>query len=164
MQKKILLGVILPLFLIIPVDAQENTESDLIPIWVKGVFGYWIEDKINDVDLIEALQFLIDSDIIKVGTNQIMSNNAELELNQKKDRINILENEKKLFELTESKLIEDVKKEQETSIALQTSLIKSQDEFNQYKKDYPLKIGNIGGKLVVDYINELEEEIKQLKK
>ena len=164
MQKKILLGVILPLFLIIPVDAQENTESDLIPIWVKGVFGYWIEDKINDVDLIEALQFLIDSDIIKVGTNQIMSNNAELELNQKKDRINILENEKKLFELTESKLIEDVKKEQETSIALQTSLIKSQDEFNQYKKDYPFKIGNIGGKLVVDYINELEEEIKQLKK
>lgn len=55
MQKKIFLLLSIIPILILPVYAQENTESDLIPSWVKGVFGYWIEDKINDTDVIEAI-------------------------------------------------------------------------------------------------------------
>lgn len=63
-------------FSVIPISAQEST----IPKWIKGVFGYWIEDKINDKDVIEALEFLIDTNIIEVGNTQIMSEQKEAKI------------------------------------------------------------------------------------
>ena len=45
------------------VDAQGNYS---IPAWVKGVAGFWAEDKITDQDFGEGLSFLIDQEIIKV--------------------------------------------------------------------------------------------------
>jgi len=165
MQKKIFLFMILPLFLIIPVFAQEPDYA--IPSWIKVVATAWGNGDLNDSEYRDAMIFLIEADIIKINptSNTAMSSTAmELEIEQKKNRISILENEVNLFETTKSKLLVDVKTEKEVSTMLQTSLTKSQDEFDQYKKDYPLKIGNIGGKLVVDYIKELEDEIKQLKK
>ena len=37
-----------------------------IPSWVKGVAGFWAEDKITDADFGEGLSFLINQEIIKV--------------------------------------------------------------------------------------------------
>jgi len=54
----------------IPVFGQTDVE---IPSWVKGVANFWVEDKIDDREFAEALQFLIDSNIIQLGDTKIMS-------------------------------------------------------------------------------------------
>ena len=150
--------------LVIPVLAQE-TEDSLIPGWVKGIFVYYVNDGIDDVEVINALEFLIDSNIIQLGNNTIVS-----------EQENLSDNEKTLFELQISdrdRTISDLKGEVEevglhnSQLLLDvTEITESRDtvesEFEKYKEDYPLKIGNIGGKLVVDYIQELEDRIKEL--
>lgn len=52
----------------IPVFGQTDVE---IPPWVKGVANFWVEDKIDDGEFAEALEFLIDSDIIELDSNII---------------------------------------------------------------------------------------------
>ena len=54
----------------IPVFGQTDVE---IPSWVKGVANFWVEDEINDGEFVEALEFLIDSNIIQLGDTKIMS-------------------------------------------------------------------------------------------
>ena len=70
----------------------EETENELniqnIPDWVKNNAGWWSEDLIGDNDFVEAIQYLINQDIIKVpptspgtetGSNEIpewIKNNA----------------------------------------------------------------------------------------
>ena len=51
---------------------QTNVE---IPPWVKGVANFWVEDEIDDGEFAEALEFLIDSNIIQLGNTQVMSQN-----------------------------------------------------------------------------------------
>jgi hypothetical protein len=183
MLPKYLPLLVLPvlLILLIPVSiyAQETTTE--IPVWVKGVANFWVDGNINDAEFGEAITFLIEQGIFKIDSVAIsepiqdMSDNEkrmfELETKQKDDRISILENEKKVLEkekddfgLDNSHLllsITDMKKDVKSAYS---ELDKKRDELQQYKKDYPIKIGNIGGKLVVDYIQELEEEIRELKK
>jgi len=48
-----------------------------IPAWVKGVAGFWAEDKITDAEFGEGLSFLIDSGIIKVPKIQELENKIE---------------------------------------------------------------------------------------
>jgi len=67
LNKKLLFLLLLPV-LLIPVYAQEDTIE--IPSWVKGVANFWVEDKINDVEFAEALEFLIDSNIIQLGITE----------------------------------------------------------------------------------------------
>ena len=45
-----------------------------IPAWVKGVAGFWAEDKITDSDFGEGLAFLIDNEIIKIPKIQELQN------------------------------------------------------------------------------------------
>lgn len=65
------------------VDAQGKYS---IPAWVKGIAGFWAEDKISDQEFGEGLTFLIDQGIIKVPKitelenkfRQLENENAEL--------------------------------------------------------------------------------------
>jgi len=58
-----------------------------IPAWVKGIAGFWAEDKITDSEFGEGLSYLIDNEIIKIPLiqeleskiNQIQSENNRLE-------------------------------------------------------------------------------------
>lgn len=54
------------IFGILTFSAVNAQEKYSIPSWVKGVAGFWAEDKISDDDFGEGLAFLIDEDIIKV--------------------------------------------------------------------------------------------------
>jgi len=50
---------------------QSFAQTDVeIPPWVKGVANFWVEDKIDDGEFAEALEFLIDSDIIQLGNTE----------------------------------------------------------------------------------------------
>jgi len=65
------------------ISAQSQYE---IPAWVKGIAGFWAEDKISDSEFGEGLAFLIDNEIIKVpiihelesNINQLQSENNRL--------------------------------------------------------------------------------------
>ena len=81
-MKKILAISILVVILsvsIISVAAQNQYE---IPSWVKGIAGFWAEEKITDAEFGEGLTFLIENNIINVPKIQELEN-----------RISQLENE-----------------------------------------------------------------------
>lgn len=168
MQKKIFLTLLLPL-LIIPAYAQVSPTE--IPSWVKGVANFWVEGNINDAEFGEAITFLIEQGIFKIDSVAVPQQSSlnddgkrlyELELNQKDDRINILEKELKDTGLDNSHLLNSVVEKENVVVNMQKLYDQVKIDFNQYKEDYPLKIGNIGGKLVVDYIKELEDRIAEL--
>ena len=48
------------------------SQADLIPSWIKGVAEFWVEGKITDTEFIKALEFLINSDIIKVSDTRVL--------------------------------------------------------------------------------------------
>jgi len=52
----------LPVF---PPSDAESAEYD-IPTWVKGIAGFWVDDRITDQDFGDGLSFLINQEIIKV--------------------------------------------------------------------------------------------------
>jgi len=52
---------------VVSIDSTPTTP--IIPDWVRNIFIWYAEDKISDEELIEALQFLISENIIKVFKN-----------------------------------------------------------------------------------------------
>ena len=80
---KLLIGIILSLT-ILSSGGIAYSQTDLIPSWIKGIVEFWAEDKITDTEFIEALEFLMESDIIKVSDPRVSElENEIIELNQK---------------------------------------------------------------------------------
>jgi hypothetical protein len=106
-MNKLLIPVILSIIILLGITtiyADEDEELTTIPSWIKGVANFWIDGGINDAEFIEALEFLIDSNIIKLGDSIVVDNTVsvitteqkdilDLTISQKEDRIKILENE-----------------------------------------------------------------------
>lgn len=86
-------GYILVIFVIgvsvttfLSVSAQQNYE---IPAWVKGVAGFWSDDRISDQEFGEGLSFLIEQGIIKVPEiEKLRQENSQL-----KNEVKELEND-----------------------------------------------------------------------
>jgi len=85
--KKIILFTIISALIVTVLTTTISAQSQYeIPSWVKGIAGFWAEDKISDNEFGEGLAFLIDSEIIKVPIiqeleskiNQIQSENNRL--------------------------------------------------------------------------------------
>ena len=90
-MKKILLLIILisSIGISATISAQSSYE---IPSWVKGIAGFWAEDKISDAEFGEGLSFLIDSDVIKVPKIQELENRIlqlENENNELRNKLSI---------------------------------------------------------------------------
>ena len=87
---KVLLGLVL-FFVIISGVVTAYSQSDTIPVWIKGVAGFWAEDRITDSEFVEALKFLIESGIIQVDDPKVKQLEKEnMELRQK---IELIESE-----------------------------------------------------------------------
>lgn len=87
--------------LLIPVSIYAQSQYD-IPAWVKGVAGFWADEKITDSEFGEGLSFLIDSGIIKVPKIQELENdirNLQTQNNNLLDNISVLENENNQLKL-----------------------------------------------------------------
>ena len=90
---KLLVSILLS-FIIISGVGFAYSQTEPIPTWIKGVAGYWAEDKITDKEFVEALEFLIESGIIKVSDPKVLElENENLELRQK---VKLLESENTL--------------------------------------------------------------------
>lgn len=167
-MKKILFLLLLPL-LLIPVYAQQDTP---IPSWIKFVANAWVNDNLTDAEFREAMKFLIEQGIIPIDnvvtTQETISDEEkrlfQLEIDQKNNEIRILEKELENYGVDNSIMLLKITEQQVRVDSLNDQVKLKSDEFVQYKKDYPIKIGNIGGMLVVDYIQQLEDKIAQLKR
>jgi len=73
----------LPVF---PPSDAESSEYD-IPTWVKGIAGFWVEDRITDKDFGDGLSFLINQGIIQIPLIESLQ-----------DQITDLENQNKELE------------------------------------------------------------------
>lgn len=70
----LLLAVISVLIVSVSVTSISAQSQFEIPAWVKGIAGFWAEDKITDSEFGEGLAFLIDNEIIKVPLIQELQN------------------------------------------------------------------------------------------
>ncbi len=68
------------------ISAQSNYE---IPSWIKGIAGFWVEDKISDAEFGEGLTFLINSGIIDIPKMEQL----EWKIDQLEEENNRLRNE-----------------------------------------------------------------------
>jgi len=102
--KKSLTNSLLPVFAIsiitiglLPVFTPSDAESSEydIPTWVKGIAGFWVEDRITDQDFGDGLAFLINEGIIEVPLIESLQ-----------DQVTELENEVVLLE-NENQELED---------------------------------------------------------
>lgn len=41
-------------------------EEALIPSWIKNTAGFWVDGKIGDQEFVQALQYLVEKDILKI--------------------------------------------------------------------------------------------------
>jgi len=90
--KKILLFAVVSVLIVSVSVTSISAQSQYdIPAWVKGIAGFWAEDKISDSEFGEGLSFLIDSNIIKVPLIQELQN----EISQLESTVTQLETENK---------------------------------------------------------------------
>ena len=66
-----MIGLALSLVMVTGIGSAYS-QSDTIPTWIKGVAGFWAEDKITDKEFIEALEFLIESNIIQTNDPRVL--------------------------------------------------------------------------------------------
>lgn len=86
----------------------------------------------------------------------------ELDLDQKKNRISILENEVKDIDLDNSKMLQSIVDLKESEAFFQKQYNDKKTQFDKYVKDYPLKVGNIGGVQVnVDTVMMLQQQAQE---
>ncbi len=81
------LGPETPFFL--QLDSEYSDTSTEIPDWVKGIAGWWAEDKISESEFISAMEFLVTQEIIKPSIvtelqNQVSELQEKLDSAQKK--------------------------------------------------------------------------------
>ncbi len=171
LSRKIISLIFLSIFIVSVGSVSAQESENTIPSWIKAVANAWGTDQITDLEYKNAMEFLIEYGIIQIDTvhvNQVtLSDEAErlyqLEINQKEDRINILEKQVTDVGLDNSKLLQSIVEKDQTMAQLQTDLKNEKADFKKYKDDYPLKVGTIGGKLVnADTIRELETKIQEL--
>ena len=100
------------LFALMPITGLAFGES--IPKWVKNIFVWYAEDKIEEGELLSALQYLIDSRIIITsGGNQIARNYvASIEAHPVKDNgdfyVTYYENPNSVYEFSAKEWIQEV--------------------------------------------------------
>jgi len=103
----IIVSLIISITLASSVDAQGKYS---IPVWVKGIAGFWAEDKITDSDFGEGLSFLISEKIIEVPEMKSMEQEiAQLKTENKnlKGELRFLEKENAEFRaILNSEIIE----------------------------------------------------------
>lgn len=156
-----LLPLLLIPLLVVSINAQIDPEP-VIPSWIKVVADAWANDGITDSEYRDAMGFLIEAGIIQIDTVQIneitLSDETErlyqLEINQKEDRINILENEVEGVGLDNSDLLNSIVNLQDIIVQRDLHIV----ELEQNKSE---KVGNIGEeKITPSNTNGLEERIE----
>ncbi len=65
-QKSIFILTFAAIVVFAAVPITINAESEIIPSWIKNTAGFWADDKISDVEFMNAIEFLITQGTIQV--------------------------------------------------------------------------------------------------
>ncbi len=74
---RILIGFVLSVLIISGIGIA-HSQTDIIPVWIKDVAGFWAEGGITDSEFIETLEFLIESNVIQVNDPQVLELQKEI--------------------------------------------------------------------------------------
>jgi len=47
-----------------------SAQSDAVPAWIKNTAGWWADDQISEADFVNSMEYLIDSGIIQLSSQQ----------------------------------------------------------------------------------------------
>ena len=47
-----------------------SAQSDAVPSWIKNTAGWWADDQISETEFVNSMEYLIDSGIINVSSEQ----------------------------------------------------------------------------------------------
>ena len=47
-----------------------SAQSDSVPAWIKNTAGWWADDQISETEFINSMEYLIDSGIIQISSQQ----------------------------------------------------------------------------------------------
>lgn len=144
----ILLGIIV---LISVPSVMAQSESGEIPSWIKGVANFWIEGGINDAEFIEALEFMIDNNVIKLGENVVVDNT----MSQLQKENNILQEK---LDVSEEK-----RRTYGQDLAAQHKILYDEKDarYDKLKADYDERTEQ-KSKEYREAIQKLEDKIKEL--
>lgn len=109
----IIVSLIISITVVSTVSAQGEYS---IPVWVKGVANFWVEDNISDDEFGEAITFLIEQGILRVEMPN-MVDNSELKnkVTQLESKNAILQSEVSYLKKQNSKLQTDLEQFQQSS-------------------------------------------------
>lgn len=48
---------------------KESNQEKRVPDWIKNIFAWYVEDKVTEDELLEAIEFLINQNIIQIKTD-----------------------------------------------------------------------------------------------
>lgn len=146
MRKLLIIPIILSLAIGISFTSISAQEDYTIPSWVKGVAGFWAEDKITDQDFGDALTFLITEEIIQVPQSQVIENtpsSEEIFLSEENSQLQneILQLENKLLQLENEilQLENDRSSLQNDNSQLQNEILQLQNEISILKENNPVE-------------------------
>jgi len=148
-------------------DAIAQTEDSKIPNWVKGIFSFYTDGSIGDDELIGALQFLITSGMIDIGS-QTDSNDMKTEISDLRQEMAKLQDERKIFLGPHDSLDEFMKSQEEIATKNGLQLSEMSKEANDAKQRV-ITLEKDLGEYVDGYwdsqekITDLESEIEKLK-
>ena len=74
MKSKIVTRKIILLFTlvagVVAFPLAASAQSDAIPSWIKNTAGWWADDQISETEFVNSIEYLIDSGIIQVSSQQ----------------------------------------------------------------------------------------------
>ena len=67
-RKTILLFALVAVVATFPLVA--SAQSDSVPSWIKNTAGWWADDQISETEFVNSMEYLIDSGIIHLSSQQ----------------------------------------------------------------------------------------------
>ena len=67
-RKTILLFVLVAGVVAFPLAA--SAQSDAVPGWIKNTAGWWADDQISETEFVNSMEYLIDSGVIQLSSQQ----------------------------------------------------------------------------------------------
>jgi len=74
-QYIIVISLIFTIGLVAGFSINVSGEETVIPSWIKNTAGFWVDGKIKDAEFIQALQYLVEQDILKIPSEESKMNN-----------------------------------------------------------------------------------------
>lgn len=177
MLNKILLILLIAPFLLIPTMSIQAQEDGNIPSWVKKIMVFWGDGLLEDSEMLNVLQWLIDSRVIIINEEQMISDTRLMDLVQEnKDlkyenshlRTGFDEFGTPLSPIIISKKIQDTSSSDIQIEKLEADLEEVRQEKQQIEDDHKLdiqenvKFYDDRDKKRLDTINKLKDKIKEL--